>query len=166
MVKEAAVTCQLARARRRADGGCGFAPECYSDCIAPGKAAVSKNHLRPHPEERALARVSKDGGEHGVRNSVRRISRGRAELTRLASRGHPSRRRFAPPQDEVESYRRGSASSAEATASITSAESASDQWMPIRLPTRPTVTPLKARKPEARHVEQADDAAAHRRPAR
>jgi hypothetical protein len=38
---------------------------------------------RPRPEERALARVSKDGHK-----------RDRAS-------GHPSRRRFAPPQDEV-----------------------------------------------------------------
>jgi hypothetical protein len=38
---------------------------------------------KPRPEERALARVSKDGHK-----------RDRAS-------GHPSRRRFAPPQDEV-----------------------------------------------------------------
>src|SRR5207302_3174607 len=38
---------------------------------------------QPRPEERALARVSKDGHK-----------RDRAS-------GHPSRRRFAPPQDEV-----------------------------------------------------------------
>jgi hypothetical protein len=39
--------------------------------------------VEPRPEERALARVSKDGHK-----------RNRAS-------GHPSRRRFAPPQDEV-----------------------------------------------------------------
>jgi hypothetical protein len=44
----------------------------------------SYRHINePRPEERALARVSKDGHK-----------RNRAS-------GHPSRRRFAPPQDEV-----------------------------------------------------------------
>src|SRR6266480_7372794 len=43
---------------------------------------------QPRPEERALARVSKDGHK-----------RDRAS-------GHPSRRRFAPPQDEVCVYLR------------------------------------------------------------
>jgi hypothetical protein len=38
---------------------------------------------QPRPEERALARVSKDGHK------------------RERASGHPSRRRYAPPQDEV-----------------------------------------------------------------
>src|SRR2546429_6533220 len=42
---------------------------------------------QPRPEERAFARVSKDGHK-----------RDRAS-------GHPSRRRFAPPQDEVFGYK-------------------------------------------------------------
>src|SRR5207342_2256610 len=39
--------------------------------------------VEPRPEERALARVSKDGHKQD------------------RASGHPSRRRFAPPQDEV-----------------------------------------------------------------
>jgi hypothetical protein len=50
-----------------------FSQQPSSDC----------NINQPRPEERALARVSKDGQK-----------RNRAS-------GHPSRRRFAPPQDEV-----------------------------------------------------------------
>jgi hypothetical protein len=47
----------------------------------------------------------------------------------------------------VPHIRRAHMRSPEVKAKITSADSASDQWMPIRLPSRPTDTPLKARKP-------------------
>src|SRR5438876_8452308 len=49
----------------------------------PEQQRAAGKLLQPRPEERALARVSKDGH-----------NRDRAS-------GHPSRRRFAPPQDEV-----------------------------------------------------------------
>src|SRR5437660_3083058 len=50
---------------------------------SPGTGESYRRINQPRPEERAFARVSKDGNK------------------RDRESGHPSRRRFAPPQDEV-----------------------------------------------------------------
>jgi hypothetical protein len=86
---------------------------------------------------------------------VARIERKRnpgAACTHLAARDTregPTRISLAlnPGYRLLHQIRRAHTKSPQVKAKITAAESASDQWMPITLPIRPTDTPLKARKP-------------------
>jgi len=65
-------------------------PVCWEWSDRPMTGFIRRRrYLPPHPEERALARVSKDGGLLG------------------RARGHPSRRALkGAPQDEVRSFLR------------------------------------------------------------
>src|SRR6202022_3275316 len=68
--------------RCRADSTPSAQRSTYSSTAFPRFESYPRVN-QPRPEERALARVSKDGHK------------------RHRASGHPSRRRFAPPQDEV-----------------------------------------------------------------
>jgi hypothetical protein len=75
----------------------GAAPQ---QVVVPANAAVPLPYLRPHPEERALARVSKDGCEsmrclHPSRRLLRKLLRMRSRSPDSIFKQHDFRNNFA-----------------------------------------------------------------------